>query len=99
MGNACDETEFACRSKEVRVMREPVAPQYGDGPLERALMHGIRRTCEPVFGAVVKPARGTGVQSDLFVAVEQLRIATAKSEVSKPDSLDDHRQGFPEVGE
>jgi len=64
-----------------------------------ALMHAIRRTREPEFGAVVKPARGTGVQSDLFVAVEQLRIAAAKGEVPKADSQYDHRQGFPEVGE
>src|SRR5882724_9250798 len=99
MGNACDETEFACRGKEARIMRDPVAPQYGDGPLERALMHRIQRSCEPVFGAVVKPARGTGVQPDLFVAVEPLRIAAEKSEVSKADPLDDHRQGFPEIGE
>jgi len=33
------------------------------------------------------------------VAVEPLRIAAEKSEVSKADPLDDHRQGFPEVGE
>src|SRR5258708_27775890 len=98
MGNACDETEFACRGKEVRIMRHPVAPQYGDGLLERALMHGIGRNCEPVFGAVLRPPRGTGVQPDLFVSVEQLRIAAAKSEVSKADPLDDHRQGLPEAG-
>jgi len=28
-----------------------------------------------------------------------LRIAAEKSEVSKADPLDDHRQGFPEIGE
>jgi len=62
-------------------------------------MHGVGRSGEPVFGAIVKPASRTVVQSDFVVPIAHLWVTASKNEISKADFLDDYRQGFPEAGE
>ncbi len=97
VSDARDESESTRRGKVVRIMRNPVMPQHRSGFLHRAVMHGVGRG-DAMFRAILKPARGTVVQSDFAVPAADLGITAAKNEVSKADPLDDHLQGFPEVG-
>src|SRR6266540_4481477 len=99
MSYARHQPELARSSKVVRIVRNPITPQQGSGLLYCAVMHGVRRGGETLFGAAVRPARWAVVQSDFVVVGEQVRIAAAKDEVLKSHALNDPDHGFPEVGE
>src|SRR5207244_850411 len=75
-----DESEFTRRGKIVRIMRNPVAPQHRSGFLHRTLMHWVGRR-GAMRRAIVKPARGTVVQSDFVARAADLGITTAKNEM------------------